>query len=68
MSHSMGSLRITAAARSKAWALFACSNTGVMGSNLIQGKDAYSVQVAALQLADPPSKSPTDCLQGVAIK
>jgi hypothetical protein len=54
------------AAQSKAWTVFANSNTGVVGSNPTRGMDVsvcvYSVfvlsclQVAALRRADPPSK------------
>jgi hypothetical protein len=46
---------ITVAARSKASAVFARSNTGVMGSNPTLGMDVC-VQVAALRRANPPSK------------
>jgi hypothetical protein len=57
---------ITVAARSKAWTVFARSNTGIVGSNPTWGMDVYVrlfcvcavlyVEVAALRLADPPSK------------
>jgi hypothetical protein len=50
----------TVAARSKAWTVFAHSNTGIMGSNRTWGIDVcvslFCVQVAALQQAEPPSK------------
>jgi hypothetical protein len=54
-------LPITVAARSKAWTVFALSNTGIMGSNQNSGKDVCvfvlsCVQVVALRRADPPSK------------
>jgi hypothetical protein len=51
---------ITVTARSKAWAVFARSNTGIVDSNPTQG--VYSVfvlfcaLVVAFRRADPPSK------------
>jgi hypothetical protein len=45
---------------SKAWKVFACSNTGIVGFNLTQDMDVC-VQVAALR-ADHLSKSFTGCL------
>jgi hypothetical protein len=50
---------ITVVARSKAWTVFALSNTGAMGWIPLE---AFCVYVAALRRADPPSKSPTDCV------
>jgi hypothetical protein len=51
---------ISAAAHSKAWNVFSRLNTGIVGSNPIQGTDVcacvYSVFVLSLQRADPPSK------------
>jgi hypothetical protein len=59
---------MTVAARSKAWTLFARSNAEIVGSNPTQGMDicvrlfcvctvlCAGSQVAAFQLADPPSK------------
>jgi hypothetical protein len=59
-------LLIIVAAQSKAWTVFALSNTGILGSNLTRDMDVcvrlyyvcavLCVQVAALRLADPPSK------------
>jgi hypothetical protein len=58
-------LPITVAARSKAWTVFALSNTAIVSPNPTQGMDVCerfsvfvlsSVYVAALQRADPPSK------------
>jgi hypothetical protein len=48
--------------RSKAWNVFALSNTGIVGSNAIQGMDiclrlfCVCVQVAVLRRSDPSSK------------
>jgi hypothetical protein len=47
------------------WTVFALSNTGVVGSNLTRGMDVCVplfciCAVAALQWADPRSRSPTD--------
>jgi hypothetical protein len=54
---------ITVAARSKAWTVFARSNTGVVGSDRTQGMDVcvrlFCVYVAALLRADPPYKEPS---------
>jgi hypothetical protein len=51
---------ITVAARSKAWIVFARSNTGIVGLNPTRGMDVYGVlscvQVAALRRADPLSE------------
>jgi hypothetical protein len=48
------------AARSKAWTVFARSNTGIACSNTTRGMDAcvrlFCVYVAVLRWADPPSK------------
>jgi hypothetical protein len=55
------------AARSKAWTVFASSNTGIVGSDPTQGMDVcivylcsvfvlFCVQVAALRRADPLTK------------
>jgi hypothetical protein len=62
---------IIVAAHSKAWTVFARSNTGIVGSNPSRDMDiclcVYSVfvlscvQVAALRWADPPSKA-SDCV------
>jgi hypothetical protein len=59
---------ITVAARSKAWNVFAHSNTGIVGSNPIQGMDVclrlFFVCVRS-RLCDgliPCPWSPTDCL------
>jgi hypothetical protein len=51
---------VTVAAESKAWTIFDRSNAGIVGSDLIQGMDVwvYSICVAALSRADPPSKEP----------
>jgi hypothetical protein len=53
-------LPITAAARSKAWTVFARSNAEILGSNPTQGMDIcvrlFCVKEAALRRADPPSK------------
>jgi hypothetical protein len=46
---------ITVAALSMAWTVFVHSNAQIVGSNLTQVMDVC-VQVAALQLTDPPSK------------
>jgi hypothetical protein len=58
-----GAKPITVAARSKTWNVFARSNAGIVGYNLIQGMDVcvyslfvLSCVVAALRRADPPSK------------
>jgi hypothetical protein len=61
---------ITVAVRSKAWTVFARSDTGVMGSNPTSGMDVcihlfcafvvLCVQVAALWNADPPTKECID--------
>jgi hypothetical protein len=59
---------ITVAARSKAWTVFARSNTGIVGLNPTQGMDVCAfilfvllfVQLAALRRADPPSNSVKD--------
>jgi hypothetical protein len=45
---------ITVAARSKAWTVFARSNTGIVGSN----RTRYVDGCAALRRTDPPSKEP----------
>jgi hypothetical protein len=45
------------AARSKAWTVFACSNMGVVGSNLTRDTDVcVRLYVEALRWADPPIK------------
>jgi hypothetical protein len=57
-------LPITVAARSEAWTVFACSNTGIVRSNPTRGMDVClpllclccHVKVAALRQNDPPSK------------
>jgi hypothetical protein len=61
------------AARSKARSIFARSNTGIVDSNPTWGMDVsvhlccvcavLCVQVEALQQADPPQRSPTDCVK-----
>jgi hypothetical protein len=47
----------TVASRAKAWNVFTCWNTGIVGSNSTQGMDVcvYSVCIV-LRRADPPSK------------
>jgi hypothetical protein len=65
-------LPITAAARSKAWTVYAHSNAGIVGSYPTQGMDVcvcvysvfvlFCVQVEALRRADPRPRSPTDCV------
>jgi hypothetical protein len=57
---------ITEATLSKAWNVFARSNTAIVGSNPTRGMDVcvcvysvfvlFCVQEAALRRADPPSK------------
>jgi hypothetical protein len=57
---------ITAAARSKAWTVFAHSNAEIMGSNPTQGMDVcivclfvfllLFVELQVLRRTDPPSK------------
>jgi hypothetical protein len=63
---------LTVAARTKAWTVFARSNTGIVGSNLIRDMDfcvrffvflLFCAQVAASRLADPSQRSPTDCVK-----
>jgi hypothetical protein len=63
---------ITVAARSKSWNFFACSNTGIVGSNATQGMDVCvcvcvylccPVQVSVLRGANSRPKCPTDCLR-----
>jgi hypothetical protein len=53
-------LPITVAARSRAWTVFARSNTGIVVSNPARGMYVcvrlFCVQLAALRPADPPSK------------
>jgi hypothetical protein len=56
---------ITVPAQSKAQTAFARSNARIVGSNPTQGiyvLCAYCLEVEALCWADPPSKSPTDCV------
>jgi hypothetical protein len=59
---------ITVAMRSRVWNVFARSNTGIVGSNPIQGMDVcvYSAFLLGSGLASgliPRPRSPTDCLR-----
>jgi hypothetical protein len=49
---------IAVAAPSEAWTVFACSNTGVVGSNRTRSMDGYVrlFCVCVVLWADPPSK------------
>jgi hypothetical protein len=55
------------AARSKAWAVFALSNTGIVGSNLTWVMDVcvrlFCVQAETLRRADPRPRNPTYCIK-----
>jgi hypothetical protein len=65
------------AAWAKTWTVFARSNTGIAGSNPIQGMDVcvrlFCVCVvlcvcSGLATADPPPRSPIDCVSDYKIE
>jgi hypothetical protein len=57
------------AAQSKAWTVFTSSEAGIVSSNPTEGMDVcvrlfcVCLQAAALRLADPRPRSPTDCVK-----
>jgi hypothetical protein len=53
---------IAVAARSKAWTVFARSNTGILGSNPTQGMDVCVLLFSVCVLIPRP-RSPTDCVK-----